>query len=147
MPISSYLYQLIQGDTVEAVGSKLMPIIDKLIIVRAVENTVYLGHCNMPGTEKVPPTPKELKFSVEHGAIRYADEVTFGGGSMIVNPFGEVLVSAKKFEDDFIVAEVDLNEVCLSRRRFPQLLHRGRWPEVFGDLPKRFSEKLFPGEY
>lgn len=67
---------------------------------RALENGAYVIAANRTGTEK---------------------EVTeFGGGSCIVNPWGEVLAEASE-QDEVIVAEIDLQEVINQRRRLPYL--------------------------
>ncbi|MFD2245338.1 carbon-nitrogen hydrolase family protein [Pontibacter ruber] len=67
---------------------------------RALENGAYVIAANRTGTEK---------------------EVTeFGGGSCIVNPWGEVIDEASQ-EDEVIVSEIDLQEVIDQRRRLPYL--------------------------
>ena len=67
---------------------------------RALENGAFVIAANRTGTEK---------------------EVTeFGGGSCIVNPWGEVLAEASA-DDEVIVQEIDLQEVIDQRRRLPYL--------------------------
>ncbi len=48
--------------------------------------------------------------------VGYEDGVNFWGGSEIVSPDGEVLSSAKFFEEDLIIAAIDDDEVRRARR-------------------------------
>jgi len=48
--------------------------------------------------------------------VGYEDGVNFWGGSEIVDPSGNVIASAKLFDEDLVVAEVDTNEVRRARR-------------------------------
>ncbi|PRY05045.1 putative amidohydrolase [Pontibacter ummariensis] len=72
---------------------------------RALENGAYVIAANRTGTEK--------------------DVTEFGGGSCIVNPWGEVTAEASK-HDEVIVAEIDLQEVIEQRRRLPYLRDMNR---------------------
>ncbi|MEW6511527.1 MAG: nitrilase-related carbon-nitrogen hydrolase [Bacteroidota bacterium] len=57
--------------------------------------SVYIAFCNRVGFE---------------------DGVNFWGGSEVVSPQGEILASARLFEEDLIVADVDEEEVRRARR-------------------------------
>lgn len=48
--------------------------------------------------------------------VGYEDGVNFWGGSEVVSPMGDVIVSAKLFDEDLIFAEIDENEVRRARR-------------------------------
>ena len=48
--------------------------------------------------------------------VGYEDGVNFWGGSEVVAPSGDVVASAKLFDEDLVVAEVDTNEVRRARR-------------------------------
>ncbi|MEK7203873.1 MAG: NAD+ synthase, partial [candidate division NC10 bacterium] len=48
------------------------------------------------------------------------DELVFDGGSMIVNERGEVVARAKQFEEDLVVADVDLERVFRARLHDPR---------------------------
>ena len=72
---------------------------------RALENGAYVIAANRTGTEK---------------------EVTeFGGGSCIVNPWGDVIAEASQ-DNEVIVSEIDLQEVIDQRRRLPYLRDMNR---------------------
>lgn len=51
------------------------------------------------------------------------------GGSIIVNPLGQIIQKAKEFEEDIIVAEVNTDEVAKSR--WATKLLRDRRPELY----------------
>jgi predicted amidohydrolase len=48
--------------------------------------------------------------------VGYEDGVNFWGGSEVVGPGGDVIASAKLFDEDLAIAEIDTNEVRRSRR-------------------------------
>jgi predicted amidohydrolase len=48
--------------------------------------------------------------------VGYEDGVNFWGGSKVVTPDGEVIASAKLFEEDLLIAGIDDNEVRRARR-------------------------------
>jgi len=48
--------------------------------------------------------------------VGYEDGVNFWGGSEVVSPSGDILVTAKFFEEDLVFAEIDDNEVRRARR-------------------------------
>ena len=81
------------------------------MVTRAWENGVYMAPCNKVGLE---------------------GEWVFGGRSLIVDPFGEIVAQASDERDDTIVAELDREQVYAARRRWPML--RDRRPEVYGPL-------------
>lgn len=60
-----------------------------LIIDEARKNNVYISYANLVGGQ---------------------DELVFDGQSMIVNPSGKVLARAKAFEEDLILADLDMPE-------------------------------------
>ncbi len=87
------------------------PTWDELMITRAWENGVYMAPCNKVGLE---------------------GDWVFGGRSLVVDPYGEIVAQASDDADDTIVAELDRERVFAARRRWPML--RDRRPEVYGPL-------------
>jgi predicted amidohydrolase len=81
---------------------------DQLMVTRAWENGLYLAPTNKVGLE---------------------GEWIFGGRSLIVDPFGEIVQQASDDADDMIVAEVSRERVYAARRRWPML--RDRRPEIY----------------
>jgi NAD+ synthase (glutamine-hydrolysing) len=47
--------------------------------------------------------------------VGYEDGVNFWGGSEIIDPFGNVVAAGRLFEEELIIAEIDLNEVRRAR--------------------------------
>jgi predicted amidohydrolase len=56
------------------------------------------------------------------------DGVVFAGGSFIFNPMGERLSQAAYFEPEFVIREIDMNEVRKARKNWP--FKRDDKPEV-----------------
>lgn len=77
---------------------------------RAFDNGVWFAPCNKVGTE---------------------GEWTFPGGSMIIDPYGEVVADAGD-EETTIHAEISLDAVTAARRRYP--MFRDRRPELYGPI-------------
>lgn len=48
--------------------------------------------------------------------VGYEDGVNFWGGSEIIDPFGNIVVAGKLFEEELIIADIDMNEVRRSRQ-------------------------------
>lgn len=79
-----------------------------LLPARAIENQFFIAATNRVGTTK---------------------GVAFGGNSMIVDPWGEVLVEGDQ-QPDLLVAEIDLSRVDEVRKQVPVL--KDRRPDVYG---------------
>jgi len=56
-------------------------------------------------------------YFVFSNRVGFEDGINFWGGSEIIDPFGNVLIAAKHFEEDLIYANIDLNEIRKSRVR------------------------------
>jgi predicted amidohydrolase len=85
---------------------------------RALENTAFLAYVNLAGVE---------------------DGLQFWGGSRLVSPTGDVIAKAKYDEEDFVVCEVDFNDLRTAETFIPTL--RDLRPELFEKL-KEYSELL-----
>jgi predicted amidohydrolase len=91
---------------------------ETLTCARAIENTAYLAYVNLAGVQ---------------------DGLQFWGGSRLVSPNGDVLAKAKYDEEDFIICEVDFNDLKTAETFIPTL--RDLRPELFDKL-KDYSEQL-----
>src|SRR4030066_1135839 len=80
---------------------------------RALENTAFLAFVNLVGVE---------------------DGLQFWGGSRLVSPTGDVVAKAKYDEEDFILCEVDFNDMRPAEAFIPTL--RDLRPELFDELKK-----------
>ncbi len=60
------------------------------------------------------------------------------GGSMILNPFGQIIAQADIHGEQLVLAEIDLDDVPLARSRIPLAsdLHE-RWPDIV-----RFAQEI-----
>ena len=83
-------------------------------VTRAVENTVYIAFVNRVGVE---------------------DEECFWGGSMLVSPEGEILLKARKMEEELMVVDISTHVIRRARRFSSFKEHRRDIHEVLGDLP------------
>jgi predicted amidohydrolase len=91
---------------------------ETLTAARALENTAYLAYVNLAGVE---------------------DGLQFWGGSRLVNPSGDIVAKAKYDEEDFVVCEVDYQELKMAEPFIPTL--RDLRPELFEQL-RRSAENL-----
>lgn len=73
---------------------------EKMLSTRAVDNRVFILYNNLVGGQ---------------------DELVFDGMGMIFNPQGETILRGKQFEEELIIAALDLDEVFRAR------LHDPKW--------------------
>lgn len=84
-----------------------------LTAARALENTAFLAYVNLVGVE---------------------DGLQFWGGSRLVGPTGDVIAKAKYDEDDFVLCELNYNDIRPAETFIPTL--RDLRPELFDSLKK-----------
>jgi len=89
-----------------------------LTAARALENTTFLAYVNLVGVQ---------------------DGLQFWGGSRLVAPTGDILAKAKYDEEDFVMCEVNYNDMRPAETFIPTL--RDLRPELFDEL-KRTCELL-----
>ncbi len=71
----------------------------KMIAVRAADSVVVVAYNNLIGGQ---------------------DRLIFDGGSLLVNQSGQILAQGTLFEEDFVVADVDLDDVAIARLSDPR---------------------------
>jgi predicted amidohydrolase len=76
------------------------PFFDKILPARAIENTVFVLYANLVGTEL---------------------NIVFQGGTQAIGPRGEDLGRGKDFEEDVVIADVDLRDLRVAREFRPTL--------------------------
>ncbi len=69
---------------------------ERMLSVRATDNELFVAYVNMVGGQ---------------------DELVFDGGSMIHDPLGEEVARGSQFEEDLVVADLDVEAVFRSRLR------------------------------
>ena len=89
------------------------PFFDKILPARAIENTVFVLYANLVGTEL---------------------NIVFQGGTQGIGPRGEDLGRAKDFEEDVVIADVDLRHLRVAREFRPTIrdTRRELWEPVSG---------------
>jgi len=85
---------------------------------RALENTAFLAYVNLVGVE---------------------DGLQFWGGSRLIAPTGDIIAKAKYDEEDFVLCDVNYNDIRAAETFIPTL--KDLRPELFEEL-KLSSENL-----
>ena len=73
---------------------------EKMISTRASDNAAIVAYCNLVGGQ---------------------DELVFDGGSMIFNQNGNLIVRGKQFEEDLVLADLDMEAVFRMRLHDPRI--------------------------
>jgi len=73
---------------------------ERMISVRASDNTAIVAYCNLVGGQ---------------------DELVFDGASLVCDQNGDVLARGKQFEEDLILADLDLDAVFRMRLQDPKI--------------------------
>ena len=72
---------------------------EKMLATRASDNGVFVCYTNMVGGQ---------------------DELVFDGGSMVFDQNGQLIVQGKQFEEDLVVADLDVDAIMRSRLHEPR---------------------------
>lgn len=88
----------------------------------AYHNGIYIVACNSVGKESFTFRGQPM------------EEISFGG-SVIVDPLGQIIAQAAENQEDIITAEIDLAQV--KNRRHETKLLRDRRPELYGIICKQ----------
>ncbi len=73
---------------------------EKMISTRASDNVAIVAYCNLVGGQ---------------------DELVFDGGSLIVDQKGELIARGKQFEEDLVLADLDMEAVFRMRLHDPRI--------------------------
>jgi NAD+ synthase (glutamine-hydrolysing) len=87
---------------------------EKMISTRASDNLAIVAYCNLVGGQ---------------------DELVFDGGSVIFDQKGELIVRGKQFEEDLVLADLDMEAVFRMRLHDPRI-RRERFSEEEKNLKK-----------
>jgi len=92
---------------------------EKMISTRASDNVAIVAYCNLVGGQ---------------------DELVFDGGSLIFDQKGELIVRGKQFEEDLVLADLDMEAVFRMRLHDPRIRRERLSEEEKGlkriDLPE-----------
>ena len=72
---------------------------ERMLCTRAEDNAVALAYCNLVGGQ---------------------DELVFDGNSLIINERGEIVARGKAFEEDLVVADINIERVFAERLHDPR---------------------------
>jgi NAD+ synthase (glutamine-hydrolysing) len=87
---------------------------EKMISTRASDNSAIVAYCNLVGGQ---------------------DELVFDGGSLVIDQRGELIVRGKQFEEDLVLADLDMEAVFRMRLHDPRI-RRERFSEEEKGLRK-----------
>jgi len=103
----------------------------------AIANGVFVCAVNRVGHEHgdVEHNGKMMCGPGDHTA---ADGIEFWGGSFIADPFGRILAKASHDQEEILYADLDANEVEVTRQHWPFL--RDRRIDAYGGITSRFLD-------
>jgi NAD+ synthase (glutamine-hydrolysing) len=73
---------------------------ERMISTRASDNVAIVAYCNLVGGQ---------------------DELVFDGGSLIIDQKGDLIARGKQFEEDFVLADLDMDAVFRMRLHDPRI--------------------------
>jgi predicted amidohydrolase len=118
-PEVSKLYALKGADIlvcISASPSTTRIYFEKVIVARAIENTIFFTYTNLVGTEL---------------------NMTYWGGNTVIGPRGDVKVKGEYFKEEIVNCEINLKELITAREFRPTI--RDTRMELFREL-ERFLE-------
>jgi N-carbamoylputrescine amidase len=103
----------------------------------AIANGVFVCAVNRVGHEHgdVEHNGKLMRGPGDHTS---ADGIEFWGGSFIADPFGRILAKASHDKEEILYADLDSNEVEITRQHWPFL--RDRRIDAYGGITSRFLD-------
>ncbi len=103
----------------------------------AIANGVFVCAVNRVGHEHgdVDHNGTMMRGPGDHTA---ADGIEFWGGSFIADPFGRILAKASHHQEEILYADLDSNEVEVTRQHWPFL--RDRRIDAYGGITSRFLD-------
>ncbi|UCE36831.1 MAG: carbon-nitrogen hydrolase family protein [Thermoplasmata archaeon] len=119
-PEVSKIYALKGADIlvcISASPSTTRPFFEKVIVSRAIENTIFFTYTNLVGTEL---------------------NMVYWGGNTAIGPRGDVKAKGEYFKEDVVKCDIDLKELSTAREFRPTI--RDTRMELFSEL-QRLLEK------
>lgn len=103
----------------------------------AIANGVFVCAVNRVGHEHgdVQHNGQMMRGPGDHTA---ASGIEFWGGSFIADPFGRILAKASHDREEILYADLDANEVEITRQHWPFL--RDRRIDAYGGITSRFLD-------
>jgi NAD+ synthase (glutamine-hydrolysing) len=91
-----------------------------------------------------------MAIVVHNNLVGGQDELVFDGNSLIVNQKGEVVARGKQFEEDLVVADVDVESVFRSQLHDPRRRKETQWIKerlreaIRIEIPSEYSDAVKP---
>ncbi len=110
---------------ISASPSTSKPFFDKVIPARAIENAIFVLYANLVGTEL---------------------NMVFQGGTQAIGPRAEDLGRAKDFEEEVVIADVDLKSLPVAREFRPTIrdTHEDLFRRIAPAVPGRTAKRKAP---
>ena len=111
----------------------------RYLTARAFDNSVYVVAVNQVGSGGTEHASEEAGGSTPRDT--HPDLGVFPGGSLVLNPWGEVIARSKPLVEDVLVVELSLAEFQRKRSDALQFFTHFRRPELYEDIarPSRAS--------
>lgn len=110
----------------------------------AIANGVFVCAVNRVGHEhgEVVHNGDRISTPVDGAADRAATGIEFWGGSFIADPFGRILARAAHQQEEILIADLDLNQIEVTRQHWPFL--RDRRIDAYAGITNRFLDQPAP---
>jgi len=95
---------------------------EKIIVARAIENTIFFAYTNLVGTEL---------------------NIVFWGGNTVIGPRGDEKAKGEYFKEGQVSCEIDLNELNVAREYRPTI--RETRLELFNELKNLLAQDVRSG--
>jgi predicted amidohydrolase len=95
---------------------------EKIIVARALENTIFFTYTNLVGTEL---------------------NMVFWGGNTVIGPRGDEKAKGEYFKEGMVSCEIDLKELNVAREYRPTI--RETRPELFNELKNLLAQDVRSG--
>lgn len=121
------------------------------VIINISASPYYAGKRNFRERMLGTRASDNVAIVVYNNLVGGQDELVFDGNSMVLNEKGELIARGKQFEEDLIVADLDVEAVFRTRLHDPRwrkeaiLLREKEWhtPKIIvSELPSPFSKPL-----
>jgi NAD+ synthase (glutamine-hydrolysing) len=97
---------------------------ERMLATRAADNVAMVAFCNLAGGQ---------------------DELIFDGSSLIIDERGNILARAKSFEEDFLLADLNIGNVFRQRLADPRR-RKGGLAQIYPDTFSRIELPALPAE-
>lgn len=124
-PEVSKIYALKGADMlvcISASPSATRTFFEKIIVARALENTIFFTYTNLVGTEL---------------------NIVFWGGNTVIGPRGDEKAKGEYFKDGIVSCDIDLKELNVAREYRPTI--RETRPELFNELKNLLAQDVRSG--